>query len=111
MVIVGEKNLFCKQKIGYLLTSSLLSGSSLENNKQAGIHHNPTLTAYQQRELAGWFKFPDDLNIQYSSYKPILIPQHYIDIHLEVGETKYFLTQRVRYDPIDRNFNIYVSNV
>uniref|UniRef100_A0A1V1FT29 Putative CTL17 isoform B n=1 Tax=Reticulitermes speratus TaxID=60591 RepID=A0A1V1FT29_9NEOP len=84
-----------------------ISGSSLENNKQAGIHHNPTLTAYQQRELAGWFKFPDDQNIQYSSYKPILIPQYYTDIHLEVGETKYFLTQRVGYDPIDRNFNIY----
>lgn len=83
-------------------------GSSLENNKKAGIHHNPTLTAYQQRELSGWFKFPEDQNIQYSSYKPILIPQYYTDIHLEVGETKYFLTQRVGSDPIDRHFNIYV---
>jgi len=88
-----------------------LSGSFLENNKQAGIYHNPTLTAYQQRELAGWFKFPDDLNIQYSSYKPILIPQYYTDIYLEIGETKYFLTQRVGYDPIERNFNINVSKV
>ncbi|KAJ4447016.1 hypothetical protein ANN_09004 [Periplaneta americana] len=83
-----------------------ISGSSLENNKVAGIHHNPTLTAYQQREIAGWFKFPEDQNIQYSSYKPILIPQYYTDIDLEVGDTKYFLTQRVGPDAIDRNFNI-----
>ena len=75
----------------------------------AGIYHNPTLTAYQQRELAGWFKFPKDQNILYSSYKPIHIPQYYTDINLETDETKYFLTQRVGPDPIDRDFFIHVS--
>lgn len=78
----------------------------------AGIHHNPMLTQQQQREIAGWFKFPVDQNSLYDRdfpFKPISIPRHDIQIDVNDGETKYLITQRVQtQDEISRTFYIKV---
>lgn len=85
-------------------------GSSMENNKVAGIRHHPRLDGLQQREIAGWFKPLKDVATQYSPYNPIFIPFFAGNVDIEEKETKYFITQRVlTADPIKRTFFIRVS--
>ncbi|XP_034245120.1 protein bark beetle isoform X3 [Thrips palmi] len=81
-------------------------GSTMENNKQAGIRHNPALSGVQQRELAGWFKPPTDLNTQYAPYSPLYVPHTFSNIELDDWETRHLITQRVTTDPIKRSFFI-----
>ncbi|XP_046141163.1 protein bark beetle isoform X2 [Osmia bicornis bicornis] len=78
--------------------------SRIENNKVAGIRHNPALSAVQQREFAGWFLgVPDMID---SSYNPIIIPHYMRDIELANEETKYLITAKVIDDPIKRRVSI-----
>ncbi|XP_031833217.2 C-type lectin domain-containing protein bark beetle [Nomia melanderi] len=78
--------------------------SRVENNKVAGIRHNPALSAVQQREFAGWFlRTPDTTD---SSYNPIMIPYQMQDIELGNEETKYMITAKVSGDPIRRRISI-----
>nr|XP_034174512.1 protein bark beetle [Osmia lignaria] len=78
--------------------------SRIENNKVAGIRHNPALSAVQQREFAGWFLgVPDMID---SSYNPIIIPHYMRDIELANEETKYLITAKVIDDPIKRRISI-----
>ncbi|XP_015436907.1 PREDICTED: protein bark beetle [Dufourea novaeangliae] len=78
--------------------------SRIENNKIAGIRHNPALSAVQQREFAGWFlRAPDSID---SSYDPIVIPYHMRDIELSNEETKYIITVKVNGDSIRQRINI-----
>lgn len=81
--------------------------SKVENNKVAGIRHNPALSAVQQREFAGWFfGTPDTID---SSYNPTTIPYQMQDIELGNEETKYMITAKVSGDPIRRRINIKVN--
>lgn len=81
--------------------------SRIENNKVAGIRHNPALSAIQQREFAGWFlRVPDTIE---SSYNPIVIPYYAQSIELANEETKYIITVKVNGDPIQQRINIRVS--
>lgn len=79
-----------------------IQGSTIENNAEAGIRHNPALSALQQRELAGWFN-----SLEYEiGYRPIQIPQNDESIYLNEGETKYLITSRVTVDSISRQYSI-----
>lgn len=81
--------------------------SRIENNKVAGIRHNPALSAVQQREFAGWFlRMPDLID---SSYNPVVIPYNMRDIELSNEETKYMITVKVTGDPIRQRIAIKVS--
>lgn len=82
----------------------LVAGSSIENNKVAGIRHNPALTILQQRELAGWFQPLTEVQSQFAPYKPLSLPQSYPNIDVEEGQTRYLITQRVTVDPIHKQF-------
>ncbi|XP_054002830.1 protein bark beetle [Hylaeus anthracinus] len=78
--------------------------SRIEYNKVAGIRHNPTLSAVQQREFAGWFqRVPDAIE---SSYDPIVIPTYTTEIELSDGETKYITTAKVNGESIHQRLNI-----
>lgn len=80
--------------------------SRIENNKVAGIRHNPALSAVQQREFAGWFlRVPDLIDL---SYNPIVIP-HVQNIELANEETKYIITTKITGDPIQNRIVIRVS--
>lgn len=83
-----------------------IQSSRIENNAEAGIRHNPALSALQQRELAGWF---NSLEHEASYYKPILIPRDSTTINLQQGETKYLVTQRVQVDSISKQYIIKCS--
>nr|CAD7425800.1 unnamed protein product [Timema monikensis] len=75
--------------------------------KISGIRHNPALTGQQQRELAGWFTPTSDaVNSPYAPYSPLLIPATFTNIDLNIGETKYLVTQKVGPDVVDRRFYI-----
>lgn len=81
--------------------------SRIENNKVAGIRHNPALSAVQQREFAGWFlRVPDLVDL---SYNPIVIPYHVQDIELANEETKYIITTKITGDSIQNRIVIKVS--
>lgn len=81
--------------------------SRIENNKVAGIRHNPALSAVQQREFAGWFLRVPDLTD--SSYNPVVIPDYMQDVELANEETKYMVTVKVTGDPIRKRILIKVS--
>nr|XP_003703916.1 PREDICTED: uncharacterized protein LOC100876764 [Megachile rotundata] len=72
----------------------------IENNKVAGIRHNPALSAVQQREFAGWFLGVPDYTD--SSYNPIVIPDQMKDIELTNEETKYLITAKFTGEPIKK---------
>lgn len=84
--------------------------SRIENNKIAGIRHNPALSAVQQREFAGWFlRISDLIDL---SYNPIIIPYvipHVQDIELANEETKYIITTKIIGNPIKNRIVIKVS--
>ncbi|XP_067009482.2 protein bark beetle [Anabrus simplex] len=83
-----------------------ISGSTLQNNKLAGIRHNPALSAQQQRELAGWFQAPAEaMNHPDAPYKPIIIPTYYTDISVE-DKTLVLVTARFKDNTIERKFQI-----
>lgn len=84
-----------------------ITNSRIENNKVAGIRHNPALSAVQQRELAGWFlRASDTID---SSYNPVVIPYYTSNIELDDEETKYLITVKVTGDPVQRRTVIKVS--
>lgn len=84
-----------------------IMNSRIENNKVAGIRHNPALSAVQQRELAGWFlRASDTID---SSYNPVVIPYYTSNIELDNEETKYLITVKVTGDPVQRRTVIKVS--
>ncbi|XP_076628397.1 C-type lectin domain-containing protein bark beetle [Colletes latitarsis] len=81
-----------------------IDNSRIENNKVAGIRHNPALSAVQQREFAGWFlRVPDAIE---SSYDPIIITHNTQDIVLANEETKYLVTVKMNSDPIRQRIYI-----
>ncbi|GLH02202.1 LOW QUALITY PROTEIN: Protein bark beetle [Gryllus bimaculatus] len=83
-----------------------ISGSRIENNKRAGIRHNPALSSQQQRELAGWFTPSGDLaNVQDAPYKPIFIPHHFTRFDVE-DKTLYLVTSRVKGDSLNREYYV-----
>ncbi|XP_012253572.2 protein bark beetle isoform X3 [Athalia rosae] len=82
-----------------------VSNSRLENNRIAGIRHNPALSAVQQREFAGWFDRSPDMTVD-TPYNPIVIPQDSGDIELANGETKYVVTAKGGGENLERLINI-----
>ncbi|XP_054261454.1 protein bark beetle-like isoform X2 [Macrosteles quadrilineatus] len=81
-----------------------ITGSVIENNKVAGIRHNPALTVYQQREIAGWFKSSTEEASAPLHRPPLLLPSSQPNIELEEGQTQILITQRVTLDPINMQF-------
>ncbi|XP_066594103.1 protein bark beetle [Prorops nasuta] len=80
--------------------------SRIEDNKFAGIRHNPALSAVQQREFAGWFLRPQDATVD-SPYIPIVIPHNTEDVILANGETKYIVTAKfVNKKPVHHFINV-----
>ncbi|KAK6621229.1 hypothetical protein RUM43_011535 [Polyplax serrata] len=81
-------------------------GSTLENNKLAGIRHDSSITKKQQRELSGWFIEHSDPYI----YNPVYVP-HSFNFNLEDTESRYMITQRISrtLDPIVKVFTVKVS--
>ncbi|CAG2056497.1 unnamed protein product [Timema podura] len=87
--------------------ANLVKNSEFSYNRGSGIRHNPALTGQQQRELAGWFTPTSDaVNSPYAPYSPLLIPATFTNIDLNIGETKYLVTQKVGPDVVDRRFYI-----
>lgn len=84
-------------------------GSRIENNKIAGIRHNPALSAVQQREFAGWFLRAPDTTVD-SPYNPIILPESNRNVELANGETKYIVTSKVVGESVRRVINIKVSS-
>jgi len=84
--------------------------SRIENNKVAGIRHNPALSAVQQREFAGWFLRAPDTTID-SPYNPIILPEMSGNIEFIHVETKYIITNKVIGESIRRTINIKVSSI
>ncbi|XP_012276535.1 protein bark beetle isoform X2 [Orussus abietinus] len=76
----------------------------IENNKVAGVRHNPAFSAVQQREFAGWFVRSPDMTVD-SPYNPIIIPNDSRDIELAVGETKYLVTAKIQ-ENVEKFINI-----
>lgn len=71
-----------------------ISNSKIENNKMAGIRHNPALSAVQQREFAGWFSESPDVSSE--NYDPIVLSENSGNIDLAMGqETKYLITAKI----------------
>jgi hypothetical protein len=87
-----------------------ISNSRIENNKVAGIRHNPALSAVQQREFAGWFLRAPDTTID-SPYNPIILPEMNGNIEFINVETKYLITNKVIGESIRRTINIKVSSI
>lgn len=83
--------------------------SRIENNKVAGIRHNPALSAVQQREFAGWFLRAPDTTVD-SPYNPIILPETTKNIELANGETKYIITSKVTSESVRRIINIKVNS-
>lgn len=83
-----------------------IANSRIENNKIAGIRHNPALSAVQQREFAGWFMQPPGMTVD-TPYNPIVVPHHNGDtVQIAIGETKYIVTARSSGDNIQRTLQI-----
>lgn len=82
--------------------------SRIENNKVAGIRHNPALSAVQQRELAGWFARLSEYSTE-SPYDPIIIPQANTKINLDNWQTKYIITDRVKGESLHQFIEITVN--
>ncbi|XP_038215102.1 protein bark beetle isoform X2 [Zerene cesonia] len=80
--------------------------SVIENNKVAGIFHNPHLTGPQQREIAGWFILDPSFNMDESSYRPIMIPEYQTDISLTNGETRHIVFTKQFGEKIIKTYNI-----
>lgn len=87
-----------------------IMSSRLENNKIAGIRHNPAFSAVEQREFAGWFTSSPDASVD-STYEPIIVPEFgNSNIELNMGETKYLVTAKVSGKSIDQIYHIKVKN-
>ncbi|XP_043483219.1 protein bark beetle isoform X2 [Leptopilina heterotoma] len=82
-----------------------ISNSRIENNKMAGIRHNPALSAHQQREFAGWFTQSSEVAAE--NYNPIVLPENDGNIELSMGqETKYLITSKVQGRVVKKIINI-----
>ncbi|XP_050673785.1 protein bark beetle isoform X2 [Leptidea sinapis] len=80
--------------------------SIIENNKVAGISHNPHITGPQQREIAGWFNLDPGFNLDELSYRPIIIPEYQTDISLANGETRHLVFSRQSGENLAKTYNI-----
>ncbi len=90
------------------------SGSVLMKNKITGIRHDPTISAKQQLEIAGWFKLSQSDYNAAVTYSPIMLPRFYensvIDFSNE-GDTKYIITERLHNSQqVNKTYLIKVSN-
>lgn len=84
-------------------------GSMIEKNRGSGINHDYVLSAVEQREIASWFHVPNDLpdfNEEESNYKPIVLPKHTENIHLELNQIRHMITNPVQGEPIETRFEI-----
>ena len=81
-----------------------ISNLRIENNKVAGIRHNPAFSAVQQREFAGWFSRSPDVSSE--NYNPIVVSQNTGNIELAMGETKYLITAKTNGEFVDKFINI-----
>ncbi|XP_015594324.1 protein bark beetle isoform X2 [Cephus cinctus] len=86
-----------------------IANSKIENNKIAGVRHNPAFSAVQQRELAGWFVLSPDMTVD-TPYNPIIVPADgTTDIKLSTGETKYLVTSKYIGENLERRINIHCT--
>lgn len=79
--------------------------SRIENNKVAGIRHNPVISAVHQREFAGWFMLSLGTTVD-TPYAPIIIPEKAENIDIVTGDVKYIVTAKRFNDNIRRLIQI-----
>lgn len=72
-----------------------VQGSIIKNNRGAGIAHDPVIGAYEQRELAGWFKLAPDFIATDFVYQLTEIPGNTENIDVDQFTMKYLRTNRV----------------
>lgn len=70
-------------------------GSIIKNNLGSGVSHDPVIGAYEQRELAGWFKLAPDFIATDFVYPLTEIPGDTQSIDLDHFQMKYLLTKKV----------------
>ncbi|XP_063702920.1 protein bark beetle isoform X2 [Culicoides brevitarsis] len=70
--------------------------SMIKENFAAGIHHDPVLSALEQRELAGWFMMSPDSGDLDTDYKPIVLPRDNHNIDVDQWKPKYVITEKTR---------------
>jgi len=70
-------------------------GSIIKNNRGAGVSHDPVFGAYEQRELAGWFKLAPDFIATEFEYPLTEIPSKTEFIDVDQFKMKYLATKRV----------------
>jgi hypothetical protein len=81
-------------------------GSIIKNNRGAGVSHDPVIGAYEQRELAGWFKLPPDfIGIDYV-YPIIELPSNVDNIHVDQFQMKYLTTKRTSDENVEQIIRI-----
>lgn len=73
--------------------------SIIRDNLASGIHHDPVLSAIEQRELAGWFQMAPDLKSIDAEYSPYILP-HFDGGIIDVDQwrQKYILTEHTTED-------------
>ncbi|KAK0090170.1 hypothetical protein PV325_002595 [Microctonus aethiopoides] len=85
-----------------------ISNSRIENNKVAGIRHNPAFSAVQQREFSGWFMQSLGSTVDVS-YEPIIIPGTVNNIDIATNDIKYIVTAKSINDNIKQLIPIHCT--
>lgn len=81
-------------------------GSIIKNNLGSGVSHDPVIGAYEQRELAGWFKLAPDFIATDFIYPLTEIPGNDKSIEVDQLQMKYFLTKEAIGEEIEQTIKI-----
>lgn len=71
-----------------------VQGSIIKNNLGSGVSHDPVIGAYEQRELAGWFKLAPDFIATDFVYPLTTVPGETESIDVDQFQMKYLLTKK-----------------
>ena len=83
-----------------------VQGSIIKNNLGSGVSHDPVIGAYEQRELAGWFKFAPDFTATDFVYPLTEVPGTTDSIDIDQFQMKYLLTKKVIGEEIEQTIKI-----
>lgn len=83
-----------------------VQGSIIKNNLGSGVSHDPVIGAYEQRELAGWFKLAPDFIATDFVYPLTEIPGETQFIDVDQFQMKYLLTKKPVGEEIDQTIKI-----
>ena len=83
-----------------------VQGSIIKNNLGSGVSHDPVIGAYEQRELAGWFKLAPDFIATDFVYPLTEIPGNEKFIDVDQFQMKYLRTKKVIGEEIEQTIKI-----